>query len=151
MSKIKRKLANAEYVREGQTFPKMRKEYRLNEASEVLEEVGEVDIEEFINSFKEQALDNILERFLPTDETFEESQTLLSDIDILNESFIKAEEYREKFKLSEDMSTSDIFNEVKKRYTALTDVLEKNNLIKKSEVLENEKETSIEESKQGEL
>lgn len=101
--------------------------YRLNKATNELEKTDEyIDIQEQINSFKEQALQSMLDRFMPklVDETADFTN-VKGDLDMLSESFAVAEEYREKFGLSDTATIQDIFKEVEKYSVALKEKLNK--------------------------
>jgi len=109
-----------------QEFDKFRKTYRLNEATDELEETGLVDIVEEVNSYKDYGLESQLERFLPPESLEQREQTeLQSRLDFMQEAFRLGEQYREKFGLSEDTPLEDVFKAVQGRFDALSEVLAK--------------------------
>lgn len=116
-----------------QSFNSLVPIYRLNKVTNELEKTDEfVDIQEQINSLKEQALESMLDRFMPklVDETADYTN-VKGDLDMLTESFAVAEEYREKFNLGDNVTIQDIFQyvdnyskELKKKLETKTQVVE---------------------------
>jgi len=51
------------FEREGQVFPQYEDELKYDEKTDSLVKVGEIDIQERLNSYKETALDAMLDRF----------------------------------------------------------------------------------------
>lgn len=99
-----------------QSFEKLVPLYRLNKVTNELEKTDEfVDIQEQIESYKEMALQSMLERFIPklVDDTADYT-AVKGDLDFLTESLEIAEEYREKFGLSDTVTTQEIFSHMKK-------------------------------------
>lgn len=99
-----------------QSFDKLVPIYRLNKVTNELEKTDEfIDIQEQIESYKEMALQSMLERFMPklVDDTADYT-AIKGDLDFLTESLDIAEEYREKFGLSDTATTQDIFSHMKK-------------------------------------
>lgn len=129
----------------GEEFQQFKPVYRLNKVTGELEKTDEViDIVEFVNSFKDVALQSVLERFMPDvqnsiDNVFEYKK-VVSDLDIMQESANLAEEYRLKYGLSDDLSISDVFSYVQKLSVDLKDKIKK-------EVVINETQKDRQESK----
>lgn len=114
-----------EVLRASQSFNKLVPIYRLNKVTGELENTGEfVDIQEQIDSFKETALNSMLERFMPqvVDDTADLTQ-VDNDLDFLAESFDIAEEYRERFNLPDKMSHKEIFAHMKDYSVKLSEKL----------------------------
>lgn len=103
----------------GQTFATEKPVYRLNKATGELEMTDEVvDLQAVIESFLENALNNVLDRLMPKVEQAEdlvELDVMRDDLDIAQEVSNRAEEYRDKFKLPDSYSINDIFNFVAKQ------------------------------------
>lgn len=142
----------------GQKFDTFKPVYRLNKTSGELELTDEVvDINELVNSYKDVVIDEILQRFMP-EPTVEENLLVERDyqrdkLDFLRESFEAAEELREKYNLSADLTPQQIFAEVQTRNEALTERLQKVEALKKVREQVNEKKdkTVVEASKSEEL
>ena len=140
----------------GQSFQEEKPTYRLNKASGELEKDGTINVQELINSAVSVALERMLDKFLPQsgeiDEKTVELNSMNDDLDYLVEAFNKAEDYREKFNLSENLSIQDIYHVVSNKSNELAkeinDFAEKQKLANeiKTEVVNNEKKI-IEESK----
>lgn len=118
--------------KKGQEFERFVKTYRLNQQTNELEEDGEVDIVELVNSCKDVAIDNILERFMPvmdaTSDEVVEYDAMRDDLDLLRESYSVAEEYREKYGLPADYSALQVISAVQEKAQEL-----------KSKIAQNEK------------
>lgn len=125
-----------------QSFDNLVPIYRLNKATNELEKTDDfIDIQEQINSFKEQALESMFERFMPKiEDGMADYSNLKGDLDMLTESFAVAEEYREKFGLSDSASIQDIFKYVDNYSKELKKKLEEG-------AIESEKKKIIEEGK----
>lgn len=129
----------------GQSFSNLKPVYRLNKATGELEETDEVvDITELVNSYKDIALDNILERFIPAvnqkiSDDIVEYNEMSDDVDIMREMSERAESYREKYHLSEDLTVSQVFDEVQKRSAELKTRIDKaSQAVKNAEKMKSE-------------
>lgn len=115
----------------GQSFSNLKPVYRLNKATGELEETDEVvDITELVNSFKDIALDNLLERFIPVanqqlSDDIVEYNNMSDDVDFMREMSERAESYREKYHMSDDLTISQVFDEVQKRSSELKAKIDK--------------------------
>lgn len=113
--------------------------YRLNKVSNELEKTDEVvDIQELLNSCRDYCLSSCLDRFLPSDSLDSSVDNLvaeyddtLDDLDNLTAALDLAEDYREKFNLSHEMSVDDIFKFVSDRAGDLKSAIEKHKSVKK--------------------
>lgn len=118
----------------GQSFDKFKPVYRLNKATGVLEETDEViDIQEVVNSCKDMALNAVLERFLPSSIVGEDVAIVAKmqdDVDKMRDVLSLAEEYRDKYGLSDSLSTQEIFDTISKKSIELKEKIEE---IKKNE------------------
>lgn len=123
-----------------QAFTNKRKEYALNEHTNQVEETGETDLQELVNSSKEVALDRLLNRFLPqvVEEAEDVYMSMQDDLAAYGELLERAEEYREELSLPLEMSIADIFAAVSAESSKLKADLDKFSHDKK-EVKENEK------------
>nr|DAV52717.1 MAG TPA: hypothetical protein [Microviridae sp.] len=100
-----------------QEFDRYKPVYRLNKATGELELTDErIDIQELIDSCRDICLQSCLERFMPqedaTDEIQDNYDEYLDDLDGFTEYLDKAEMYREKFNLSDELSAEEIFDHV---------------------------------------
>lgn len=140
-----------------QTFTNLKQVYRLNKVTNVLEATDDyIDINEIVESCRNQTLDYILDKFLLNgelpvgalvdDKIQEEVDRLQDDLDTLRDMNNIAEEYRERFNLSSDMSISDIYNYINNQSQTLKERLENN---KNKEVKANETETVEQKSEQA--
>ena len=132
---------------EVQTFSKLKPVYKLNKITGELEDTGEViDIDEYVNSFKDQALQVVLERFMPalshSDDVLEYQDTC-SDLDLMQESFLVADSYRVKYGLSDDLSVRDVFKVVSDKAQELKKKVDAFSVKNKSEVVKNEKTEEV--------
>lgn len=140
----------------GQSFDENKPTYRLNKASGELEQDGTVNVQELINSAVSVALERMLDKFLPQSTEIEEKTVELNsmndDLDYLVEAFNKAEDYREKYNLSENLSIQDIYKVVSNKSNELVkqlnDFTEKQKLaaqikeeVIKEEVVKDEEKT----------
>lgn len=108
-------------------FSCFRDEYRLNKSTGEIEKTGSVDIDELVNSFDAQTLNAIYQRFFPQtpqDDAIIEYSHTQDDLDLMQEAFAKAEEYREKYKISPDIHFSEVFNIVKSKNKELKDKID---------------------------
>lgn len=139
----------------GQTYSKYVDVYRLNKATGLLEkEDTPIDIDELIKSSMNNILDVILDKFLPNNtpivDEVAQRDVLRDDLDILQEGFEIAQEMRERYKLSDDMSVQDIFAYVNKKYDEVSkDIQAKQSIIDSvsNKEVKNNEEKTIEESK----
>lgn len=137
----------------GQTYDKIVPVYRLNKVTGELVKTDDViDINEVVQSCKDQTLDYILDKFLPEQlNQLPISEQVISslddDLDTLRDLGNIADEYRERFNLSDSMSISDIYNYVNNERKKAVDAL--NAQKQKKEVISNETKKTVEESKQA--
>ena len=135
----------------GQTYDNIVPVYRLNKVTGELVKTDEViDINEVVQSCKDQTLDYILDKFLPEQlNQLPISEQVISslddDLDTLRDLGNIADEYRERFNLSDSMSISDIYNYVNNERKKAVDALNAQKQ-KKEDALNEEKKT-VEESK----
>lgn len=107
-----------------QEFDRYKPVYRLNKATGELEMTDErIDIQELIDSCRDICLQSCLERFMPqedaTDEIQDNYDEYLDDLDGFTEYLDKAEMYREKFNLSDELSAEEIFDHVSEQANKL--------------------------------
>lgn len=112
-----------------QEFERFKPVYRLNKATGELELTDErIDIQELIDSCRDICLQSCLERFMPqedaTDEIQDNYNEYLDDLDGFTEYLDKAEMYREKFNLSDELSAEEIFDHVSEQASKLKNRLE---------------------------
>lgn len=93
----------------------LKKDYVLNEVEDVLVEKPEkIDIQKMIDSCVETSLERALQRYLPQDvqdvDEVADFTAVSNDLENFSQVIDIAEEYREKYGLSDDMSVSDIYN-----------------------------------------
>lgn len=133
-----------------QTFSEERTDYILNKATNLLEESPlKVNIQKEIQSHVESCLEFVLEALnnpesyviegdnvQPVDSVAERMQ-MNEDLAYAGDIFDMAEEYREKFGLSADMSVQDIFAHVQKYSDEMGKRLQEQGKIKESEVNNN--------------
>lgn len=135
----------------GQSYDNIVPVYRLNKVTGELVKTDEViDINEVVQSCKDQTLDYILDKFLPDQlNQMPISEQVISslddDLDTLRDLGNIADEYRERFNLSDSMSISDIYNYVNNERKKAVDALNAQKQ-KKEDILNEEKKT-VEESK----
>lgn len=97
------------------TGSNLKKDYVLNDKEDVLVEKPEkIDIQKMIDSCVETSLERALERYLPQNvqdvDEVEDFTTVSNDLESLSQVIDIAEEYRDKYGLSDDMSVSDIYS-----------------------------------------
>lgn len=87
------------------------------------------DVQAYIESFADSSLDVALDKFLnvATDDQDEVADVTrdMTDLAVMAEMYERAEEYREKFGLSDDMSISQIYGFVGDKSAELADYLKK--------------------------
>lgn len=138
---------------EGQVFSTLEDEFVYDVKENTLKIVGKKDIQEYIQSFQECALDKILERFLglPDDKLVplcESEIDSIVDIPLTKDDVMLSysqfledcESYKKQLGLDEMMTADEVIKYLNSVSTNLKDVLEKK--VKESEEKENEK-TSI--------
>lgn len=127
-----------------QTFSEEVPDYVLNPVTNELEESPiPKNVQKYIESYIDTALDRVIERFLPENVVEAEGEDnvvdytqMYEDLAYAGEVFDIAEDYREKFNLSDTMSVQDVFNYVEKMSEDLAKRLK--NKTNKSEVKDNE-------------
>ena len=110
-----------------QSFTEERDDYILNSVTNMLEKSPvPVNVQKKIQSYVGTCLENVINAFLHPEEfedgdnvTLQDSvasrNDMLEDLSYAGEMFDIAEEYRERFNLSSDMSVQDIFKFVQKQ------------------------------------
>ena len=100
-----------------QSFKNLVPVYRLNKVTNELEKTDDfIDVQQQIESFREMTLQSMLERFMPNQKLVDETADFTNvkgDLDLLTETFDVAEEYREKFGMSETATVQEIFAKMK--------------------------------------
>lgn len=117
-----------------QSFSDTIPDYVLNPQTNELEEL-EVpkNVQVFIQSYIDCALERALERYLPKEtdnmepDPREEYETAVADLAVLGEAMEQAEFYRERFGLSNRASIADIYAEVDKQAQLLKVKIAENN------------------------
>lgn len=101
-------------------------EYEFSEKENTVVQVGEKDMQEYIQSFEDCALDRILDKFLsgqiPLPSHLTATPTdVVADYDISSDYILEygklideANNLREKYKLSDDLDVKSVFEEVEK-------------------------------------
>lgn len=129
-----------------QSFNSKELEYKLSKDGLSLEVVGEIDVQEKIQSFSSCALDKILDKFLDvsnyvnpnakiTDEVFDYTD-LKSDLADLGDLYDKAEFYKEQFDLPLEYSANEVYKWLDSKSQELGFTIE--NLLSKKGVMNNE-------------
>lgn len=118
-------------------------EYHYNKTNGTLEEVGKIDLQALIESHLGSCFEKVLERMLPkeTEQTIAvaEYNRMRDELNEMSSVYEMANEYREKYGLSADMSNQDVFKHVESKASALRDFINttfnggKNNETKKDE------------------
>lgn len=128
-----------------QTFSTKQPSYVLNDSTGELERLPiDEDIQERIESYLTSALDRVLERYLPQDVSSENDEVAdytaaTADLADLGEMYEKAESYREKYHLGNDMSIREIYDFIGERAKDLA-----NKISERSKVSENSQTTESE-------
>lgn len=125
----------------GQSFQKLVKVYRLNQVTNELEENGEVDLQEQLNSWKNIVLDSILQKFMPqVVDDVAETVELRDTLDILLEASDIVEEIRYKYNLPDDYDFNKVFefskNQVKTNLEKINDYKKGGINLEKKETIE---------------
>lgn len=101
-------------------------EYEFSEKENTVVQVGEKDMQEYIQSFEDCALDRVLDKFLsgqiPLPSHLTATPTdIVADYDISSDYILEygklideANNLREKYKLSDDLDVKSVFEEVEK-------------------------------------
>lgn len=101
-------------------------EYEFSEKENTVVQVGEKDMQEYIQSFEDSALDRVLDKFLsgqlPLPSHLAAAPTdVVADYDISSDYILEygklideANNLREKYKLSDDLDVKSVFEEVEK-------------------------------------
>lgn len=116
--------------RTAQMFDNTVKDYVLNSVTnELVESPVLKDVQASIDSYATCSLDSALDKFLPNvvDETDQvaELNTMSADLAAMAEMYERAEDYREKFNLGDDMSVADIYKAVGQKANELAENLKK--------------------------
>lgn len=129
-----------------QSFSDFADVYRLNKSTNQLEKTDEkVDIKELVNSNKDATLENILAKFLPDsdlDTAVRTSAKYQDDLDFMFQAAAIAEQYRDEFKLGDELSFGQVFNKLEEKKVNL-DVAIQNY---KKGVEDNEKKEKVDEA-----
>lgn len=136
-----------------QSFNSKELEYKLSKDGLSLEVVGEIDVQEKIQSFSSCALDKILDKFLDvsnyvnpnakiTDEIFDYTD-LKSDLADLGDLYDKAEFYKEQFDLPLEYSANEVYKWLDSKSQELGFTIE--NLLKDKKGVMNNETKKIEE------
>ena len=117
---VKYKNENLDTSTYTQSFDRMVDDWQFSEEKDAPILIGKKDIQAYIQSFADTALDKILDKFLtgglqvPVTRVQEEDG--INDIDYTREPMLtyaelldKAEEYRERYKLSDELNALDVF------------------------------------------
>ena len=117
---VKYKNENLDTSTYTQSFDRMVDDWQFSEEQDAPILIGKKDIQAYIQSFADTALDKILDKFLtgglqvPVTRVQEEDG--VNDIDYTREPMLtyaelldKAEEYRERYKLSDELNALDVF------------------------------------------
>lgn len=142
-----------------QSFNTKELEYKLSKDGLSLEVVGEIDVQEKIQSFSSCALDKILDKFLDvsnyvnpnakiTDEVFDYTD-LKSDLADLGDLYDKAEFYKEQFGLPLEYSVNEVYKWLNSKSQELGFNIEK--LLKEKGVMNNETRKIEEESEHSQF
>lgn len=129
-------------------------DYVLNPDTNELEKLpNPKNIQAKIDSYIECALDRSLEKFMPNvvseiDDVSEQYSRSREDLASVGEAMEIAEEYRDKFGLSDNASIADIYSELDKHSRVLKDKLSKFNVAVQEDKVNGkvEKEASVEKS-----
>lgn len=141
---MKFKTQNTKSINAGLKCETTKPIYRLNKATNELENTGEVvDIQEMVNSYLDTTMSKVLDRLLPNLDTSEDNVAFVSmtdDLDELQKISSKAEDYRKKFGLDDSLSITDIFKVVGQKASELKDKIDSSELLKEkiSEVKKDE-------------
>lgn len=134
-----------------QSFDNLKPVYRLNKSTNMLELTDEVvDIQAEIDSMKDYCLRACLERmeaFYQDDDnlTQQELESCQSDLDDLIAYYQRAEQIRDKYNLSADLSVTEVYNTVNERAKTIKQKIAEAQQKQKSNIMEvKQNETSQE-------
>lgn len=101
----------------GQVFSRLVTQYHFNAVKNILEELPDkLDTDQQIQSYKNIALDAVLDKFLPNvperDVVVDRYNEQLDDLDVLLDAAGYAEDIRLKYKLDDDLSFTEVLNAV---------------------------------------
>lgn len=121
IQKIPKILSDNKHV---QSFSELKKDYMLNPVTNELEEKPlPVNIQDKIQSYIDCALERALERFMPKNvvesDDVADYTDKLADLASMADAFDVAEEYRERYGLSDKMSIAEIYDFVDKEAKSL--------------------------------
>lgn len=126
---------------QGQKFTRTKPVYRLDKATNTLELTDEViDVQEIIDSCKEQTLNAVLERFFPQtalDENIVVLNNMQDDLDIVQNLTNKANDYKIKYNLDPKLSVKEVFDIIQSKSVELKEK------IKTLEAQKNEKKENV--------
>lgn len=114
----------------GQKFEHTAPVYELNkDTGELVKTDKVINIDELVNSSKDQSLNSIYDRFLPDDNerasaVFDVHSSRDLTLDSLRESFEVVEGYRTKYKLPDDMEPLAVLDYVKKHSEKVKQVVQ---------------------------
>lgn len=97
-----------------QYFTSFKKDYRLDERNNELVETGtETNIQAQIQSALESTFDKLIQKYLPTqqeeDPAIKTLARMQDRLELMSEALDTAEQYREQYQLSDDLSATEIF------------------------------------------
>lgn len=129
----------------GQKFEHTAPVYELDaETGELVKTDKVINIDELVNSSKDQALNSLYDRFLPDDieratATFDCHVSREANLQALRETYDLVEQYREKYHLPDDMDGVDVLTYVEKSASKVKEQLK---LAKESEIKKEGGETN---------
>lgn len=121
----------------GQSFSNLKPVYRLNKSTGALELTDEyIDIQAEIDSMRDYCLQACLERFEAqysddVSEAQNQYDTIIDDIDNVNQIFNIAEQYRDQLGLSDELSIGEVFSAMQKKSGELKSYIQSQNDKKK--------------------
>ena len=124
-------MSDNDKLADGQIFDPLVPQYKLNKHTDELEEQPDkLDVQKLINSNKECALDKMLDKLMPYDETGADNlqgriDDTYDDLDVLSEAMDTAEDYRDKLGLTPETSLMDVYRAVDKYRLELREELNK--------------------------
>lgn len=137
-----------------QSFISKEPEYKLSKDGLSLEVVGEIDVQEKIQSFSSCSLDKILDKFLDVSNSINSNATIVdevfdytdlkSDLADLGDLYDKAEFYKEQFGLPLEYSANEVYKWLNSKSHELGYTIE--NLLKEKGVMKDETKKNEEKS-----
>lgn len=124
----------------GQKFPHTAPVYEYDaETGELVKTDKIINVDELVNSSKDASLNSIYDRFLPDDEersraTFDSHNSRELTLDTLRESYTVVENYREKYKLPDDMDALAVLDYVQKKSKQVTEAVKVATETKKNDI-----------------